>query len=108
MKSGPRNRRIIVQRQFAALDGYGGEVSTWADYATLFAQVIFGTGQERREAAQENASAPATFRVLHSRLTAAITAEDRIQFDDGQWDITSVVPLGLNEGIEITATKAVP
>ncbi len=70
-----------------------------------FAEVKFGTGAERREAAQESASAPATFRVLRTDLTAVVTPKDRIVFDSSYWDITSAVPLGFNEGVEITAVR---
>lgn len=106
MRSGPRNRLITIERATTTIDDYGGEVSTWEAYAEAYAEVRFGTGQERREAAQESATAAATFRVLDNPQTRAVTTRDRIQFDGAAWDITSNVPLGLNEGREITATRA--
>ena len=67
--------------------------------------VIWGTGAERREAAQLSASQPATFRVLADSETLSLSVEDRISFAGGLWNITSVVPLGLNEGVEVTAVR---
>jgi hypothetical protein len=67
---------------------------------------VFGTGQERREAAQESASAAATFRVLGNAVTEGVTVKDRIQFDGSAWDIISNVPIGRpGEGREITAMR---
>src|SRR3546814_14617209 len=60
VKSGPRNRKIIIERFTATTDDYGHGEKTWTDYCTEWAAVNFGTGQERREAAQESASVSAT------------------------------------------------
>lgn len=107
MRAGPRNRRIVFQRKTVIEDDYGEEIETWTDYAILLAHVIWGTGAERREAAQLSASQPATFRVLADSKTLALNVQDRIRFAGGLWNITSVVPLGLNEGMEVTAIRAV-
>lgn len=106
MKAGPRNRRIVFQRKTIIEDDYGEEIEAWTDYAILWAGVIWGTGAERREAAQLSASQPATFRVLGNSETLALSVLDRISFAGGLWNITSVVPLGLNEGVEVTAIRA--
>src|SRR3546814_5908084 len=72
-------------------DLYGHGEKTWTDYCTEWAAVNFGTGQERREAAQESASVSATFHVLRNSKTAALTVQDRISFEGAVWDITSAV-----------------
>lgn len=105
--AGARNRRITFQRFSASADDYGGETQSWTDYATAFASVSYGTGLERRQAAQESASIAATFRVLRNPLTAALSTRDRISFDGGTWDITSVAPTPeLNRHLDVTATRA--
>lgn len=106
MRAGQRNRRITIERATFTRNALNEKVETWISYADAFAEVIFGTGQERREAAQESATAAATFRVLDTQLTRVVTTRDRISFDGTYWDITSVVPLGFNEGREITAVRA--
>lgn len=105
MKAGPRNRKIVFQRKTVIIDDYGGEIETWTDYAIIWAGVIWGTGAERREAAQLSASQPATFRVLANSETLALSVLDRISFAGGLWNITSVVPLGMDEGVELTAVR---
>src|SRR3546814_10196991 len=88
-------------------DLYGHGEKTWTDYCTEWAAVNFGTGQERREAAQESASVSATFHVLRNSKTAALTVQDRISFEGAVWDITSAVPSReFNAGMDITAVRA--
>jgi SPP1 family predicted phage head-tail adaptor len=106
MKAGPRNRLITIERAAMVTDAYGGETPTWEEHVRAYAYVSFGTGQERREAAQETAGAAATFRTLWTPTLAAVKVTDRISFDGSAWDISSAVPLGLNEGMEFTATRA--
>lgn len=96
----------MFQRFTATTDDYGDEVETWADYAEAWARVVHGSGQERRQAAQEAASVTATFYVLRNPLTAALTPKDRIEWE-GSWDIVSAVPsLEFNKEMEVTATRA--
>lgn len=88
-------------------DGYTTLPGQFANYAAEFARVIYGSGREQRQAAQESASLPATFEVLHNPKTASLSVTDRIVFNGADWDIISVSPLGLNEGVRIVAVKAV-
>lgn len=107
MSAGRRNRKVMFQRATTTTDDYGGEVPDWLDYASALASVNFGTGQERREAAQEAGSIPATFRVLRNTATAALSVKDRISFDGGNWDITSIAPSReLNRYLDITAIRS--
>lgn len=106
MRAGQRNRRVVFQRKIITEDPFGGEVTTWTDYASVWAQVIWGTGAERREAAQLSASQPASFRVIANDKTLTLSVTDRISFAGGLWNITSIVPLGLNEAVEVTAIRA--
>ena len=105
MKAGNRNRRITFERRMVTTDDYGGEVEAWVDYCKAWANVSFGTGAERREAAQEASTAPATFRILWTSKTKVLSVTDRINYLDSTWDILSIVPLAFNEGVEITATR---
>lgn len=106
MSRGKFNRRVLFQRFTATTSEMGGEIEAWADYATAWARVIHGSGQERREAAQEAASVRATFYVLSNPLTAALTPKDRIVWN-GNWDIISAVPsIEFNKEVEITAVRA--
>lgn len=87
-------------------DDFNAPIVEWADHARAYAAVLFGTGAERREAAQEAGSSPATFRTLYSPKLAAVEVKDRVNFKGADWDITSAVPIGFQEGFEFTATRA--
>lgn len=107
MGAGVRKRKIVVQRPTIADNDFGEPVPTWAQYAAPFAEVLFGGGQERRDAAQETGNLAATFRVLQTATTEAITTSDRIVFDGANWDIQSNVPSrAMNRRREITAVRA--
>lgn len=103
MTAGRRDRKIIIERGTPTSDDYGGETISWATLATAWADIRYGTGQERREAAQESAQVAATFQVLANTETRDIATTDRINFE-GIWDIVSAVP-NRRKFIDITAIR---
>ena len=93
MAAGKRNTLITLQRATMVKDDHGGETPSWAEYCEEWASVSFGSGQERREAAQESATQTATFRVLAHPLTLALAPTDRVAgYLGANWDITDVAP----------------
>lgn len=104
MRAGKRDRLVSVERYTITEDAFGSPVQTWAEHLQAWAQIIYGTGAERREAGREGATQPATFRLLADADTLGITTADRIAFDGDNWDIVSLSPLG-RDGLEITATR---
>ncbi|KZE16220.1 phage head closure protein [Sphingomonas hankookensis] len=99
------DKRIVIERRTVTTDGYGGEVETWAKLCSPFAKVLYGTGAERRVAAQESSAQSATFRIRANSVTNTVTPADRIQFDGSTWDIGGNVPYR-REGRDITATTS--
>ncbi|KQM88652.1 hypothetical protein ASE67_02615 [Sphingomonas sp. Leaf23] len=104
MSAGPRDRRISIERRTVTSDDYGGEVETWTQIVQPWAKITYGTGQERRVAAQESATLTATFRIREDSIAATITPLDRILFDGATWDIASSVPYR-REARDLTATR---
>lgn len=104
MTDGARQHRIRIERATVAkVDGEG--IETWAPLTEAFARIQYGTGRERREAAQEVAVLPATFWILDTPKTRAVTPKDRIVFQ-GTWDIIENSPAGgLNRERRLTAIK---
>jgi head-tail adaptor len=93
MRAGERNYLIVIERAGTPVDdGYTTQPGAWATWCEEYAAVRFNPGTERREAAQERASAVATFTVLANDKTRAVVPTDRIQFDSITWDITSNIP----------------
>jgi head-tail adaptor len=107
MDAGQRDRLISFEAAGTSTTNDYGEVieSTSAVLATAWARVRFGTGQERREAAQEAASIAATFECLWSPTLATVPTTARIVFDGANWDIVSKALVGLNKELHFTAVR---
>ena len=103
--SGELDRRITVQAFTETENAMGEIVKAWSDAQTLWASVSNGTGQERRQAAQDQSARVATFIVRDSTFTAALTpTAHRVQYSGLTWDIESVVPSSKRgDHISITA-----
>lgn len=106
MDPGERELLITIERATPTTDDYGGETLAWATYATAWAQLRRGTGQERREAAQEAGSQSGTFVTDWTAVLEATQIKDRITYPGHEWDITDVAADGHRE-IQFTATRAV-
>lgn len=104
MRAGKMDRRIAVQSFTQTEDDLGTPVQSWTTAQSLWASISYGTGQERREAAQEQSSLVATFIVRSSTFTQSITPQShRISFDGLFWDIESAVP-SVKRGVHISLT----
>lgn len=96
MKATPRKQRITVERKVLRRDEYGGEIEVWEYHCRQYAAVFWGSGNENRVAAQEQAAQTVSFEVVSTAKTRSVTPVDRIIFAGRQWDIHSVQPIGLN------------
>ncbi len=104
MPAGRRDTLIQFQRAETEQDEYGEDVCTWSSLGSEWASIIWGRGDERRQAAQESASQAATFQVLDNSVTRALLVTDRI-VSDGDWDITGIA-YPIRGEIELTAVRA--
>lgn len=106
--AGSLRDRITISRAVITTDTYGGEVQDWQPLAQRWASVRYGTGQERREAAQINATVPATFRIRVDSITKTIGPKDRIEFNDGIWNIVGApVMTPERDMLDIAAVRGV-
>lgn len=106
LNAGSLDRRIAFERNVPARDAMNAETESWQPLAQAWASVSYGTGQERRAAAQEGASVAATFRTRWNSVLDTVVAKDRILFDGAAWDITSAAPFGRRLAIDFTAVRA--
>lgn len=100
-----RHTPVSFERATVVLDDYGGETSTWGTVATTTAKVLYGTGQERRQASQESATQAVTILCNWTPTLAGVGPTDRANFAGNVWDITGAVPIGLNDEIHIGALR---
>lgn len=99
---GDRPHLVIIQRAVSVEDDHGGETRTWHELTRGWARIRYGTSQERREAAQENATQAATFEFDWTPTLAAVLPTDRGYVFDTVWDISSAVTIGGNREVHIT------
>lgn len=105
--AGPRDTLIVIERRTVAEDDHGGAIETWNAFVSEWAAVRFGTGQERRAAAQEQANQSATFRIPANSKTLSLRTDDRIAgYLGSDWDITGWSLFGRTD-IDITATRII-
>ncbi len=105
--AGQRTTLVTFERGTASTDDYGGETLTWATLTTAWAKVMYGTGAERRQAAQESADQPATIMVNFTPTLATVGPKDRVSFDGIAWDITAPpARVGLNDELHLTVTRS--
>lgn len=100
---GQRPHLVTIQRATVSTDDHGGEQRTWHAITTAWARLRYGTGQERREAAQEAASQAVTFECDWTPTLAAVLMTDRILLFDTAWDLTSKAVIGANREVHFTA-----
>jgi head-tail adaptor len=100
---GERPHLVEIQRGITTTDDYGQGGTTWHELATGWAKIRYGTGQERRQAAQENAAQAATFEFDWNPTLAGVRPSDRLYVFSTVWDITSNVTIGANRESHITA-----
>lgn len=105
MRAGELDKQITFETRTTATDDFGGEMEAFGAPFTAWAKVTFGTGQERRAAAQEQGSQAATFQVRRWSQTDTVTVRDRIVFDGARWDIESRAAIG-RDRLDFTATRA--
>ena len=105
MSAGLRDRLITIERATVTQDDYGEETEVWGSIGRAWARVFYSRGNERREAAADRSEMPITFVVLANDLTRAITAKDRVSYDNLIWNIEGIAPVTRGD-IEITAVAA--
>lgn len=103
--SGQRPHLLIFQRATVSVDNLGQETPTWGTLTTAYARVRHGTGQERRQAAQETAVQAATFECDWDAILDGVRVNDRISFDRSFWDVKGRAVIGANVDIHFTAVR---
>jgi head-tail adaptor len=109
--AGERTTLVTFERGTPVGDDYTDEKSIdWNDLqleVTVMAKVLYGTGEERRQAAQEGATQAATIMVNWTPTLAGVVAKDRATFHAVAWDIDSApARVGLNDELHFTVRRS--
>ncbi|ALR22075.1 hypothetical protein ATN00_18950 [Sphingobium baderi] len=97
------DRRITLQRYTETRNAYNEVVMTWADLATVYAEVRQQGGREFLAAAQETASKRVVFFI---RWYPGLTTADRIFYDGRLHNIVEVREIGRRDGVELHTVAA--
>lgn len=100
MRAGKLDRTIAIERLTTAPDDYGVEQETWTPIATLRAQLLRASRDERQHGAGASDDGAATFRV---RYLAGLTLADRIIFEGEAYDVQGLTEIGRRRGLDIRA-----
>jgi SPP1 family predicted phage head-tail adaptor len=103
LNPGRLDRRITLQSSAATRDGAGGNVLTWSEVATVWAQEVSTTGREFRAAGALRAETTIAFRIRYLNTAAPAM---RISYNGKLYDILSVVEEGRRESQLIQAATA--
>jgi SPP1 family predicted phage head-tail adaptor len=97
MRIGRRDRRITIQRFTETRNAFNEIEKAWADLHTVWAHVRTQSGKEALSAEQPTASSVVVFNIRHK----ALTAKDRIVYNNQTYDIQSLNELGRRKELEI-------
>lgn len=100
INAGELDKRITIRRPTKTVNNFGEEVVAYIDVTTVWGKLKFLRGGERYAAKQINASIEAEFIM---RYRPDVTVEDVLVCDGKEYDIAAILPIGKNEGLQITA-----
>lgn len=101
IRAGTLDRRIVIQTNTPAQDGYGEPVASWSTLATVWARYEALTGRERFVADQVAAEIDARFTI---RYRSDVTPKQRVTWDSKTWDIAAVLEEGRREALHLLCT----
>lgn len=105
-----RPHRVTFEKRSVTQDAYSGhDIETWTPHFDEMAAIFYGTGTEQRAAAQLQGEQTASFEVLSNSRTRELTIADyRIVERGAAWNIRALSDMGFNDGVKVTAVRAVP
>lgn len=106
MISGPRNRRITIERRTYTTDSFGGEIVAWIEVGSgWWVSSLPVKDSEAFRNSEATATITHRFQMLWSATAwAEIDPRCRITFDGRLYDVVAVKEIGRRDGIEISAT----
>jgi len=103
MRIGRADRRILIERATYTTNDYGERVATWAEVATVWAELMKSgsIGESITNNAQDIARQTLYFKVRSSTTTRGIKADDRVTYATRTYDIKGIEEIGRNAELVI-------
>lgn len=102
MRAGNLDRQIEIQHRTTALDDYGTPVETWSALATVRAQLLAFTIDDREGTRGSTTDTNVTFRL---RWLDGVTLEHRVLYAGSTYTIRQVVELGRRNGLDLKCDR---
>ena len=99
MRAGKLDRFVTIEDPTVTQDDFGGEVTTWAEFATVWAQRVDMKARERFNSDQTQAIEMTTWRI---RYLDGVQPDMRIVYFSKVYSIIGLAELGRMAGLEIT------
>lgn len=103
MRAGSLDQRVTLQQKTVTHDEWGQPVGTWADVATIWANVRFLNGKEFITAGREAQQVGASVRIRRR----AVTSSMRLVHKGVVYAIAAVLPGPRNEYIDLAVSAGV-
>jgi SPP1 family predicted phage head-tail adaptor len=87
---GALDRRIVIQTPTESRDTFGGVTSTWATYATRWANIRYAKNAEAFPADRKTSMYSVHFIVRSDSVTRAATTKMRVSYDSKIYDIRAI------------------
>lgn len=104
ISAGQLDQRVTLQSKSVTRGSNGEEVVTWAEVATVWAQVQQLRGKEFFAGAQMQQEVDVRVRL---RYRSGVTRDQRLQWNGAPLDIVTVIVLGRNEALELMCVSGV-
>ena len=100
MNPGKLNRRLDIQARVASKDATGSIVSTWADSAKVWAELVTNRGREAAIADADRNQNAVQFRIRHRAISPT---DHRILYQSRFYNITGVTEEGIKNTLLLDA-----
>ncbi|SCM70028.1 putative Phage head-tail adaptor [uncultured Pleomorphomonas sp.] len=102
MRAGNLDRLVTIERFTNTVDDFGTPVATWAEVATLRAQIVSASTEEFIR----NGAEAETVIVFRTRYLAGVTTADRIGYQGAAFNIKETTEIGRRKGLELRCVRA--
>jgi len=98
MRGGKLDKVIRIERAATTVDAYGTPQETWAELATVRAELVQATTEEFIRSFGASSETAVVFRIRHMD---GVTLADRVTYDGRAYDLKEAKELGRREGLEL-------
>lgn len=105
MRSGLLDRVVEIQRPTTTLDQYGTPTQGWAKVATMRAQLLAFSTDNREGQRGNTTDTTVTFRM---RWLDGVTLEDRLLYDEQAFTIRQIKEIGRRVGLDLIVERVGP